>query len=135
MIKGFLKKLLDDNEKEIRKYSKTVEIINRLEPQMTALPEAAFPAKTQEFKQRLENGESLNDILPEAFALVREAARRTLGMRHFDVQLIGGMVLHDGRIADEDREGKTLVATRRPTSMPWRARGAYRDRQRLPGQS
>ena len=72
MIKGFLKKLLDDNEKEIRKYSKTVEIINRLEPQMTALPEAAFPAKTQEFKQRLENGESLNDILPEAFALVRK---------------------------------------------------------------
>ena len=112
MIKGFLKKLLDDNEKEIRKYSKTVEIINRLEPQMTALPEAAFPAKTQEFKQRLENGESLNDILPEAFALVREAARRTLGMRHFDVQLIGGMVLHDGRIAEmKTGEGKTLVAT------------------------
>ena len=67
MIKVSLKKLLDDNEKEIRKYRKTVEIINRLEPQMTVLPEAAFPAKTQEFKQRLENGESLNDIPAGSF--------------------------------------------------------------------
>ena len=137
MIKGFLKKLLDDNEKEIRKYSKTVEIINRLEPQMTALPEAAFPAKTQEFKQRLENGESLNDILPEAFALVREAARRTLGMRHFDVQLIGGMVLHDGRIA-EMKTGERQNPGGHPAGLPQcpgGQRGAYRDRQRLPGQS
>jgi preprotein translocase subunit SecA len=112
MFKEFIKKLLDDTEKEVRKYSKTVQLIGGLEPQMEALPEEAFPAKTEEFKQRLNNGESLKDILPEAFALVREAARRTLGMRHFDVQLIGGMVLHDGRIAEmKTGEGKTLVAS------------------------
>jgi preprotein translocase subunit SecA len=112
MLKNFFKKLLDDTEKEVRKYSKTVQIINELEPQMAALSEAAFPAKTQEFKERLQNGATLKDILPEAFALVREASRRTLGMRHFDVQLIGGMVLNDGRIAEmKTGEGKTLVAT------------------------
>ncbi len=112
MLKNFFKKLLDDTEKEVRKYSKTVQLIGELEPQMEALPEEAFPAKTQEFKQRLQDGQTLKDILPEAFALVREAARRTLGMRHFDVQLIGGMVLHDGRIAEmKTGEGKTLVAT------------------------
>ncbi|MGI6434141.1 MAG: preprotein translocase subunit SecA [Syntrophomonadaceae bacterium] len=112
MFKNFIKKLLDDTEKEVRKYSKTVQIINSLEPQMQALPEEAFPLKTQEFRDRLQNGETLQELLPEAFALVREAARRTLGMRHFDVQLIGGMVLHDGRIAEmKTGEGKTLVAT------------------------
>jgi len=91
---------------------KTVEIINSLEPQFQALAPEDFPAKTEEFRQRLKNGETLNDILPEAFALVREASRRTLGMRHFDVQLIGGITLHEGRIAEmKTGEGKTLVAT------------------------
>ena len=112
MIKNFVKNLLDDNEKEIKRMRKTVQVINSLEPQFEALAPEDFPAKTAEFRQRLEQGETLKDILPEAFALVREASRRTLGMRHFDVQLIGGMTLHDGRIAEmKTGEGKTLVAT------------------------
>ncbi len=112
MIKKFLKRLLDDTEKEVRRYSKKVEVINELEAEVQGWPAEAFPAKTQEFRERLQEGETLDDLLPEAFALVREAARRTLGMRHFDVQLIGGMVLHDGRIAEmKTGEGKTLVAT------------------------
>lgn len=112
MIKDFVKNLLDDNEKEIKRMRRTVEVINSLEPQFQALPDEAFPQKTEEFRQRLKNDEKLTDILPEAFALVREASRRTLGMRHFDVQLIGGMVLHEGRIAEmKTGEGKTLVAT------------------------
>ncbi|SHG53905.1 protein translocase subunit secA [Thermosyntropha lipolytica DSM 11003] len=112
MIKDFLARILDDNEKEIKKLSKTVYKINALEPEFKRLRDEDFPGKTQEFKQRIEKGESLNDILPEAFALVREAAYRTLGMRHFDVQLMGGIVLHQGRIAEmKTGEGKTLVAT------------------------
>ncbi len=112
MLKNFLKNILDDNEKEVKRYRKRVESINGLEADYQNLREEEFPNKTEEFKQRLKNGETLNDILPEAFALVREASRRTLGMRHFDVQLIGGMVLHDGRIAEmKTGEGKTLVAT------------------------
>ena len=112
MIKSLVKNLLDDNEREIKRMRKTVEIINSLEPQFQALAPEDFPAKTEEFRQRLKNGETLNDILPEAFALVREASRRTLGMRHFDVQLIGGITLHEGRIAEmKTGEGKTLVAT------------------------
>ncbi|MGI6452535.1 MAG: preprotein translocase subunit SecA [Syntrophomonadaceae bacterium] len=112
MLKNILKNLLDDNEKEIKRLRNTVEKINGLEKDFQALSDADFPAKTAEFKNRLNNGEKLDDILPEAFALVREASRRTLGMRHFDVQLIGGMVLHQGRIAEmKTGEGKTLVAT------------------------
>lgn len=112
MIKSLVKNLLDDNEREIKRMRKTVEIINSLEPHFQALAPEDFPAKTEEFRQRLKNGETLNDILPEAFALVREASRRTLGMRHFDVQLIGGITLHEGRIAEmKTGEGKTLVAT------------------------
>lgn len=112
MIREFLARILDDNEKEIKKISKTVERINALEPEIKKLKDEDFPRKTQEFKERLGHGESLDDILPEAFALVREAACRTLGMRHFDVQLIGGVVLHQGRIAEmKTGEGKTLVAT------------------------
>ncbi len=112
MLISFLKNILDDNEKEVKRYRKRVEAINELEPQYEKLSEEEFPAQTEEFRQRLKNGESLNDILPEAFAMVREASRRTLGMRHFDVQLIGGMVLHDGRISEmKTGEGKTLVAT------------------------
>ena len=112
MIKDFVKNLIDNNEKEVNKLRGTVEKINALEEQMQALTEQDFPQKTEEFRERLKNGERINDILPEAFALVREASRRTLGMRHFDVQLIGGMVLHKGKISEmKTGEGKTLVAT------------------------
>ncbi len=112
MLKNFLKNILDDNEKEVKRYRKRVEAINDLESRFQKLQPEEFPRQTEEFRQRLNNGESLDDILPEAFALVREASRRTLGMRHFDVQLIGGMVLHDGRISEmKTGEGKTLVAT------------------------
>ncbi len=112
MIKNLVRNLLDDNEKEIKRMNKTVRIINSLETEFEKLSASDFPKKTEEFRERLKHGESLNDILPEAFALVREASKRTLGMRHFDVQLIGGMVLHEGRIAEmKTGEGKTLVAT------------------------
>lgn len=112
MIKDFVKRLIDDSEREVKKLSCIVEDINRLEDQYRQLADEDFPRQTEQFKQRLTEGETLDDILPEAFALVREAARRTLGMRHFDVQLIGGMVLHRGKIAEmKTGEGKTLVAT------------------------
>ncbi|CQB52000.1 Protein translocase subunit SecA [Syntrophomonas zehnderi OL-4] len=112
MIKDLVKAWLDNDEKEVKKLRGTVDEINALEAQMQALADGDFPLKTEEFRERLKNGERLNDILPEAFALVREASRRTLGMRHFDVQLIGGMVLHKGRISEmKTGEGKTLVAT------------------------
>ncbi|NMC27737.1 MAG: preprotein translocase subunit SecA, partial [Syntrophomonadaceae bacterium] len=111
-MKDFVKRLLDDSEKEVKRLQKLVEEINSLEDRFRQLADADFPVKTAEFRQRLEQGETLEDILPEAFALVREASRRTLGMRHFDVQLIGGMVLHRGKIAEmKTGEGKTLVAT------------------------
>jgi len=109
---AFLKKILDYNAKDIKKYSKVVESINALEPEVQSLSDAELVAKTGEFRQALANGANLNELLPEAFAVVREASQRVLGMRHFDVQLIGGMVLHDGRIAEmKTGEGKTLVAT------------------------
>ncbi|HPT68689.1 MAG TPA: preprotein translocase subunit SecA [Syntrophomonas sp.] len=112
MIKDFVKKIIDNNEKEIKKMRLVVEDVNVLEPQMQALADEEFPKKTDQFRQRLEDGESLLDIMPEAFALVREASRRTLKMRHFDVQLIGGMVLNKGKISEmKTGEGKTLVAT------------------------
>lgn len=109
---GFFKNLLDDNGREVKKYQKKVQSINSLEPEIKVLSDDELRAKTDEFKQRLENGESLDSILPEAFAVVREASWRVNGQRHYDVQLIGGMVLHDGRIAEmRTGEGKTLVAT------------------------
>ncbi|HNX29395.1 MAG TPA: preprotein translocase subunit SecA [Syntrophomonadaceae bacterium] len=112
MIKNMLKNLLDDNEKEVNRLRKKVAGINEPEEQFSKLHDEDFPVKTAEFKERLANGENTADILPEAFALIREASRRTLGMRHFDVQLIGGMVLHEGKIAEmKTGEGKTLVAT------------------------
>ncbi len=102
----------NENEKEIKKIEKIVDGIEALEGEIKALSDDGLKAKTLEFKQRLEQGETLDDILPEAFAVVREASERTLGMRHFRVQLIGGMVLHQGRIAEmKTGEGKTLVAT------------------------
>ncbi|MDD2511045.1 MAG: preprotein translocase subunit SecA [Syntrophomonas sp.] len=112
MIKKILKSFLDDDEREVRKLRRTVEVINSLEATFQEMAEEEFPQKTDEFRERLKNGQELDDILPEAFALVREASWRVLGMRHFDVQLIGGMVLHQGRIAEmKTGEGKTLVAT------------------------
>ena len=86
--------------------------INSLEPEMEKLTDSELIAKTPYFKEQLKNGKTLDDILPEAFAVVREASKRVLGMRHFDVQLIGGIILHQGRIAEmKTGEGKTLVAT------------------------
>ena len=100
------------NERELKRLSERVVEINALEAEMQGLKDADFPIRTAQFKERLANGEPLDNLLPEAFALCREAGRRTINMRHFDVQLIGGMVLHEGKIAEmKTGEGKTLVAT------------------------
>ena len=100
------------NDRALKAYQRRVPEINDLEPAMQALSEAALRGQTAEFRARLAGGATLDDLLPEAFAVVREASRRTLGMRHFDVQMIGGMVLHEGKIAEmKTGEGKTLVAT------------------------
>src|SRR5690242_7831102 len=100
------------NERVLKQLSKIVARINALEPELQKLDDVALRGKTTEFKQRIAGGESLDKILPEAFAVVREASRRVLGLRHYDVQLIGGMVLHQGKIAEmRTGEGKTLVAT------------------------
>ncbi|MEA4963344.1 preprotein translocase subunit SecA [Lutispora sp.] len=100
------------NDREIKKLDKLADEIEALEPKMQALSDEELRSKTDEFKSRLAGGETLDDLLPEAFAVVREASRRVLGMRHFRVQLIGGLVLHQGRIAEmKTGEGKTLVAT------------------------
>lgn len=109
----FLKSIFgDNNEKEIKRIREIVELINGLEPQFTKLSDSSLQAKTWEYRQRIEKGETIDDLLPEAFATVREASRRVLGMRHFDVQLIGGVVLHEGKISEmKTGEGKTLVAT------------------------
>jgi preprotein translocase subunit SecA len=100
------------NDRSLKAYQQRVPRINAHEPAIAALSDEALQAKTAEFRQRLEGGATLDDLLPEAFSVVREASRRVLGMRHFDVQLVGGMVLHDGKIAEmKTGEGKTLVAT------------------------
>ncbi|MDR2000816.1 MAG: preprotein translocase subunit SecA [Zoogloeaceae bacterium] len=113
MIPGLLKKIFGSrNERLIKQYSHAVIRINAFEPAMQALSDEELRAKTGEFKARLANGEALDDLLPEAFAVVREAGKRVLNMRHFDVQMIGGMVLHNNKIAEmRTGEGKTLVAT------------------------
>lgn len=113
MINKFVQRLLGNNtERELKKMWPIVRQINELEDNVSGLSDASLQAKTAEFKQRLADGETLDDLLPEAFAVVREASRRVLGMRHFDVQLLGGMVLHRGNIAEmRTGEGKTLVAT------------------------
>ena len=109
---GIIKKLFNYSEKEVKRVMPLVEKINGLESSMKELTDAELQNKTTEFKERLSNGETLDDLLPEAFAVVREAAVRVLGMRPFDVQLIGGIILHQGRIAEmKTGEGKTLVAT------------------------
>ena len=100
------------NERLVKRAYKLVEQVNALEATVASLPDAALAAKTGEFRARLAQGEALEALLPEAFATVREAGKRVLNMRHFDVQLIGGMVLNDGKIAEmRTGEGKTLVAT------------------------
>ena len=113
MLTKIAKKIFGSrNDRLLKHYRKIVSKINSLEEQTKALSDEQLQAKTAEFKQRLANGETLDDILPEAFAVCREASVRVLGMRHFDVQLIGGMVLHDGKIAEmRTGEGKTLVGT------------------------
>ena len=113
MLTNIAKKIFGSrNDRLLKQYRKSVAKINALESEMQALSDEALQAKTAEFKQRLADGQTLDDILVEAFAVCREASRRVLGMRHFDVQLIGGMVLHDGKIAEmRTGEGKTLVAT------------------------
>ena len=110
---GFLNKIFKSySEKEVKRVMPIVEKINSLEPEMEKLSDEELRAKTDYFKSELANGKTLNDILPEAFAVMREASKRVLGMRHFDVQLIGGIILHQGRIAEmRTGEGKTLVAT------------------------
>src|SRR5687768_14366793 len=100
------------NERELKRMGKVVVVINAFEPDMQKLSDEQLKAKTTEFRERLAKGETLDQLLPEAFAVVREAGHRALGMRHFDVQLIGGMTLHEGRIAEmRTGEGKTLVST------------------------
>ncbi|HUM35553.1 MAG TPA: preprotein translocase subunit SecA [Anaerolineae bacterium] len=102
----------NSNDREIARLQKIVQTINALEPEFQALNEAQLRAKTNEFRRRYHDGETLEELLPEAFAAVREASRRTIGLRHYDVQLIGGMILHDGKVAEmRTGEGKTLVAT------------------------
>ena len=113
MLNSILTKLIGSkNERELKKLVPLVDLINKREPEMKALSDSQLSAKTAEFRERVARGESLQDLLPEAFAVCREAGRRVLEMRHFDVQLIGGMVLHQGKIAEmKTGEGKTLVAT------------------------
>jgi len=108
----WLGNLVDSNEKQLKKLQPIVEQINQLEPEFEKLSDAELRARTDEFRVRLKDGETLDQLLPEAYAAVREAAKRTIGQRHFDVQLMGGIVLHQGKIAEmKTGEGKTLVAT------------------------
>ena len=136
---SFINKVFGDpNDKELRRIRPIVEQINALEDEMMALSDEELRERTSDFKEELANGATLDDILPEAFAVVREGSRRAIGMRHFDVQLIGGIVLHQGKIAEmRTGEGKTLVATlpaytragaRSRHSARWRRRSRARPR-------
>jgi preprotein translocase subunit SecA len=113
MLKNFVRIFGGDpNKRELEKFSGIVDRINELEKPYEAFSDEALRAKTAEFRQRLAQGETLDDLLIEAFAAVREASKRTIGLRHYDIQLIGGAVLHQGKIAEmRTGEGKTLVAT------------------------
>src|SRR5690606_19785796 len=118
--------MLDSNERQLKKCIKIADRIEALEPSISALTDAALRDKTEEFKSRLTEGETLDDLLPEAYAVVREAAKRVLGMRHFYVQLVGGIVLHRGDIAEmKTGEGKTLVATLRAYLNAFTAAGFH----------
>jgi len=113
MFFNFLTKVFGSkNERELKKLEPLVALINQLEPRIQEMTDDELKAQTGIYRQRIENGEPLDELLPEAFAVVREASVRTLKMRHFDVQLIGGIVLHQGKIAEmKTGEGKTLAAT------------------------
>ena len=138
MIGALARKIFgSSNERRIKAYQPRVAQINALEKELEKLSDDALRARTDEFKKQLEDGKTLDDILVPAFATCREAAKRTLGQRHFDVQLIGGMILHDGRISEmKTGEGKTLVATL-PVYLNAlvRTRRPRRHRQRLPRQA
>src|SRR5690606_9842521 len=114
MLGLVLKKVFGSkNDRELKRMGKIVAQINTFEANISGLSDEALRNKTAEFKQRLQQGATLDDLLPEAFAVVREAGKRVMGMRHFDVQMIGGITLHEGRIAEMGTgEGKTLMATR-----------------------
>ena len=100
------------NDRQIKRYSKVVDVINGLEASLQELSDQEIQSRTEEFRQQLKDGKTLDELLPEVFATVREASRRVMGMRHFDVQLIGAMVLNEGKIAEmRTGEGKTLMAT------------------------
>ncbi len=113
MFKNLITRLVgSDSDKALARLNPVLERINALEPDMLKLSDTELRAKTDEFKARIAGGETLDDLLPEAFAVVREASRRVNGMRHYDVQLVGGALLHQGKIAEmRTGEGKTLVAT------------------------
>jgi preprotein translocase subunit SecA len=113
MVKHLFKKVFGSrNDRLVKTLLKSVARINALEPELETLSDQALAAKTTEFRERLAAGPDLDSLIPEAFAVVREASKRTLGLRHFDVQMVGGMVLNDGKIAEmRTGEGKTLVAT------------------------
>src|SRR3972149_2055534 len=113
MIGSLIKKIVGSkNERELKRIQPLVDKINQIESKVSPLSDESLRAKTSEFKGRIERGESIDEILPEAFAVVRETAKRTLGERHYDVQLIGGIVLHGGKISEmATGEGKTLGST------------------------
>ena len=113
MVNAILTKIFGTaHEREMKRLGPNIEKINALEPRFKAMSDAELKGMTAQFKERIANGETLDGLLPEAFAVCREASRRVLGMRHYDVQLIGGMILHRGSIAEmRTGEGKTLVAT------------------------
>ena len=112
-IGGIIGKFVkNSSQRELGRLKTLVDKINQLEPTIKKIPDENFPLKTAEFKERVKNGEKLEDLLPETFAYAREAAFRTLGERHYDVQLLGGIILHQGKIAEmKTGEGKTLVST------------------------
>ena len=137
-IGSFASKIFgSSNDRLVKSYRPRVAAINALEPEVAQLSDAELRARTVQFRKQLEDGADLDDLLVPAFATVREAAKRTLGQRHFDVQLIGGMVLHQGKISEmKTGEGKTLVATLAGVSQcPGRSRRACGYRQRLPCQA
>jgi preprotein translocase subunit SecA len=113
MINYVMKKMIGTkNDREVKRITKIVGKVNSFESEMEKLSEEELKHKTVEFRERLANGETLDQLLPEAFAVVREASKRVLGLRHYDVQMIGGIVLHEGKIAEmRTGEGKTLVGT------------------------
>ncbi|MCE1228408.1 MAG: preprotein translocase subunit SecA, partial [Firmicutes bacterium] len=113
MLENILKRIIGSkNDRELKRLWAKVQLINQLEPEIEALSDEELKARTPLLKEKLAQGASLEDILPEAFAVCREASRRVLKMRHFDVQLVGGMVLHEGKVSEmRTGEGKTLTAT------------------------